>query len=137
MANHPIETLMNTALENIKGMVDVNTIVGDPVETPNGEVIIPISRVSFGFAAGAGEYQMRSNGNGKDKEKEVENVPFGGGSGAGVSLNPVAFLVVGKEQVRLLPVTNNAVIERLINLAPELLHEIKDLIEHRREHDKH
>jgi sporulation protein YtfJ len=137
MANHPIETLMNTALENIKGMVDVNTIVGDPVETPNGEVIIPISRVSFGFAAGAGEYQMRPSGNGKDKEKEFENVPFGGGSGAGVSLNPVAFLVVGKDQVRLLPVTNNAVIERLINLAPELLHEIKDLMEHRRDHDKH
>lgn len=137
MANHPIETLMNTALENIKGMVDVNTIVGDPVETPNGEVIIPISRVSFGFAAGAGEYQMRSNGNGKDKEKEAESVPFGGGSGAGVSLNPVAFLVVGKDQVRLLPVTNNAVAERLINLAPELLHEIKDLLESRRGNEKH
>lgn len=137
MANHPIETLMNSALENIKGMVDVNTIVGDPVETPNGEVIIPISRVSFGFAAGAGEYQMRSNGNGKDKDKETENVPFGGGSGAGVSLNPVAFLVVGKDQVRLLPVTNNAVIERLINLAPELLHEMKDLLENRRSQDKH
>lgn len=137
MANHPIEALMNSALENIKGMVDVNTIVGDPVETPNGEVIIPISRVSFGFAAGAGEYQMRSNGNGKDKDKETENVPFAGGSGAGVSLNPVAFLVVGKDQVRLLPVTNNAVIERLINLAPELLHEIKDLLENRRSQDKH
>lgn len=132
MANHPIETLMNTALENIKGMVDVNTIVGDPVETPNGEVIIPISRVSFGFAAGGGEYMVKTNGNGKEKEEKAEASPFAGGSGAGVSLNPVAFLVVGKDQVRLLPVTNNAVIERLINVAPELLHEIKDMVENRK-----
>lgn len=136
MANHPIETIMNTALENIKGMVDVNTIVGDPVETPNGEVIIPISRVSFGFAAGGGEY-MTKNGNGKgekEKDKETESaiIPLAGGSGAGVSLNPVAFLVVGREQVRLLPVTNNAVVERLINLAPEIIHEIKDVLNDRK-----
>lgn len=136
MANHPIEALMNTALENIKGMVDVNTIVGDPVETPNGEVIIPISRVSFGFAAGGGEYMMKTNGNGKEKEEKAEASPFAGGSGAGVSLNPVAFLVVGKDQVRLLPVTNNAVIERLINVAPELLHEIKDMVENRKKNEK-
>lgn len=148
MANHPIETIMNTALENIKGMVDVNTIVGDPVETPNGEVIIPISRVSFGFAAGGGEY-MTKNGNGKgekEKEKDAEStmIPLAGGSGAGVSLNPVAFLVVGREQVRLLPVTNNAVVERLINLAPEIIHEIKDVLNDRKgvgetekEHGKH
>lgn len=135
MANHPIETIMNTALENIKGMVDVNTIVGDPVETPGGEIIIPVSRVSFGFAAGGGEYTMK-NGNGKDKdkekEKEVEAVPFAGGSGAGVSLNPVAFLVVGREQVRLLPVTNNAVAERLLNMAPDIMREIKDILEDRK-----
>jgi len=130
MSDHPIEGLMNSAMENIKGMVDVNTIVGDPVETPNGEVIIPISRVSFGFAAGGGEY-MKKTGNGNGKEKEVDSAPFAGGSGAGVSLSPVAFLVVGKDQVRLLPVTNNAVIERIINAAPELLHEVKDLLKQR------
>ena len=56
MAEHPIEGLMSSAMENIKEMVDVNTIVGDPVETSNGDVIIPISRVSFGFAAGGGEF---------------------------------------------------------------------------------
>lgn len=128
MANHPIEALMNSAMENIKGMVDVNTIVGDPVETQNGEVIIPVSRVSFGFAAGGGEYMKKMSGNGNSKEKEQSATPFAGGSGAGVSLNPVAFLVVGKDQVRLLPVSNNAVIERLINVAPELLSEIKDML---------
>lgn len=124
MANHPIETLMSSVMENIKGMVDVNTIVGAPVETVNGEVIIPVSKVSFGFAVGGGDYMI----NGHGKNGAPKGSPFAGGSGAGVSLSPVAFLVVGKEQVRLLPVSNNAVIERLINVAPELLHEVKDIM---------
>ncbi|AZR72328.1 sporulation protein YtfJ [Anoxybacter fermentans] len=132
MANHPIEALMSSVMENIKGMVDVNTIVGDPVETVNGEVIIPISRVSFGFAVGGGDYIMKSGSSGKDKESNA--IPFGGGSGAGVSLSPVAFLVVGKEQVRLLPVTNNAVVERLINTAPELIREVKDMLGQKKQH---
>ena len=55
MTNHPIETLMKTAMESIKEMVDVNTVVGDPVETPDGMVIVPVSRVTCGFAAGGGE----------------------------------------------------------------------------------
>ncbi len=129
MGEHPIETLMDTAMSNIKSMVDVNTIVGDPVETPDGSVIIPISKVSFGFAAGGGE--INANGNEKKNGNE-NNKPFAGGSGAGVMLSPMAFLVVSKEQVRLLPVANNAVAERLINVAPELLQQIKKLIEERR-----
>lgn len=130
MVNHPIEGLMNSAMVNIKGMVDVNTIVGDPVETLNGDVIIPISRVTFGFAAGGGEY-MKANGTNSGKDKS-ESSPFAGGSGAGVSLNPVAFLVVGKEQVRLLPVTNNAVLESVLNVAPELMHEVKEILKERK-----
>jgi sporulation protein YtfJ len=128
MSDHPIEALMDTAMENIKGMVDVNTIVGDPVETANGSVIVPISKVSFGFAAGGSEYTVSSS-EGKDNgQQKDQKKPFGGGSGAGVMLQPVAFLVVGEEQVRLLPVTNNAVIERLINVAPELMQEIKSIM---------
>ncbi|NLM97263.1 MAG: sporulation protein YtfJ [Halanaerobiaceae bacterium] len=123
MADHPIEKLMDTAMTNIKSMVDVNTIVGDPVETPDGSVIIPISRVSFGFAAGGGELKFSSNENGG------ENKPFAGGSGAGVMLTPEAFLVVSKDQIRLLPVNNNAVAERLINIAPELLQQIQNILE--------
>ncbi|HHY09928.1 MAG TPA: hypothetical protein GX528_05095, partial [Firmicutes bacterium] len=68
---------METAMESLKTMVDVNTILGDPVETPDGQVILPVSRVSFGFAAGGGEYA------GSAKE---EKHPFGGGSGAGIAL---------------------------------------------------
>lgn len=116
---HPIEGLMQTAMESLKTMVDVNTILGDPVETPDGAVIVPVSRVSFGFAAGGSEF----NGT-KGEEKH----PFGGGSGAGIALNPVAFLVVGKETVRLLPVNQNAIYDRLIDAVPHLLDQIQGMV---------
>ncbi|TDX51976.1 GerW family sporulation protein [Orenia marismortui] len=125
MADHPIETLMSTAMENIKNMVDVNTIVGDPVETKDGSVIIPVSKVNFGFGAGGAEYLLKEESN-KDKEDNKSKGPsFGGGSGAGIMLQPIAFLVVAEGQIRLLPVNNNAIVERLINLAPELLEQLK------------
>jgi len=134
MADHPIEGLMKTAMESIKEMVDVNTIVGDPVETPDGSVIIPISRVACGFAAGGGEFESASGQNG-DQQKDSQGgqdgklggVPFGGGSGAGVSVQPVGFLVVGQGQIRLLPVDGNAVVDRIIDVAPHLLSQIQGM----------
>ncbi|MDK2984655.1 MAG: hypothetical protein PWQ96_297 [Clostridia bacterium] len=127
--NHPIEGLMKTAMENIKEMVDVNTIVGEPVETPDGQVIIPISRVTCGFAAGGGEYMNgEENKDKKDKEnKDGGSRPFGGGSGGGVSVQPVGFLVVGNNSVRLLPVDGSAILDRLIDLAPNLASQIESL----------
>ncbi|MGM0471665.1 MAG: GerW family sporulation protein [Bacillota bacterium] len=123
MADHPIEALMDTTMENIKSMVDVNTIVGDAVETVDGNVIIPVSRVSFGFAAGGSEYVVDDN----EASDESGDKPFGGGSGAGVMLQPIAFLVVGADQVRLLPVDNNTTVDRLINAAPELMKELNSI----------
>ena len=112
MSEHPIQGLMSTAMENIKNMVDVNTIVGDPVTTPDGTVIIPISKVSFGFAAGGSEFAPKS---GKDGL-------FGGGSGGGVSIHPIAFMVVGNGHVRLLPVDSaNRPIDKLVDYVPELV----------------
>src|SRR5690554_7973650 len=98
MSEHPIQGLMKTAMESIKEMVDVNTVIGDAVEAPDGSVIVPVSRVGLGFAAGGSEF-------GDDKEE----LPFGGGSGAGVSVQPVGFLVVGQHSVRLLPVSNSEI----------------------------
>lgn len=123
MSDHPIEGLMKTAMESIKEMVDVNTIVGDPVETPDGSVIIPVSRVACGFAAGGGEYESLEFG----KKENQGPMPFGGGSGAGVSVQPVGFLVVGNGQVRLLPVDGNAVVDRLIDVAPNLINQVQSL----------
>lgn len=117
---HPIEGLMQTAMESIKAMVDVNTILGEPVETPDGSVILPVSRVSFGFAAGGSEYEREGDGR--------DGYPFGGGSGAGISLNPVAFLVVGQGQVRLLPIGDNAIIDRLLDVAPRLIDQVQHMI---------
>lgn len=125
MADHPIQGLMQTAMQNIKEMVDVNTILGDSVETPDGNVIIPISRVSFGFAAGGTEFEETTAGNGKEQSKDK---PFGGGSGAGISLRPVAFLVVGNNQVRLLPVDGGAIFDRLLDYAPQFLDRMSGLM---------
>lgn len=116
---------MKTAMESIKDMVDVNTVVGDPIETPDGHVIVPVSRVSAGFAAGGTEYEPGQGDGGGGSSKSL---PFGGGSGAGVSVQPVGFLVVGKEQVRLLPVDGNAMVDRIIDVAPQVLERIQELL---------
>ena len=123
MSEHPIEALMKTAMESIKEMVDVNTVVGDPVETPDGTVIIPISRLTCGFAAGGGEYV----GDG-GSEQGSGNLPFGGGSGGGISVSPMGFLVVGGGHVRLLPVDgNSAVIDRVIDMAPQIASQFQSI----------
>ena len=143
MANHPIEALMKTTMESIKEMVDVNTIVGDAVETPDGTVIIPISKVSFGFASGGGDYSMekeekekkdngRENGNGEAGEKSSVKFPFAGGAGAGVSVQPVAFMVVGNGQIKLMPVDQRAnMIDNLINMTPDVINKIQAMVNKR------
>ncbi|MCR4442900.1 MAG: GerW family sporulation protein [Peptococcaceae bacterium] len=124
MSDHPIEGLMKTAMESIKEMVDVNTVVGDAVEAPDGTVIIPVSRVACGFAAGGSEFSTGT------EKKEAAGLPFGGGSGAGVSVQPVGFLVVGQGQVRLMPVTgHNAYLERLVEMAPQVIERIQGVID--------
>jgi len=114
-------------MESIKTMVDVNTIVGDAVETPDGTVIIPISKVTFGFAAGGSDFGNIMTP--KEGEKETTSkIPFGGGSGAGVSIQPVAFMVVGQGQIKLLPVTNNSSIDKIIEFVPELIDKINETV---------
>lgn len=120
MGNHPIDGLMSTAMQNIKEMVDVDTIVGAPVEAPDGSVIIPISRVAFGFAAGGSEF-------GK-KENEADAM-FGGGSGGGVSISPVAFMVVGQGQIKLLPIESNATaVDKILDFIPGIIEKVNDKI---------
>ena len=97
---HPIDNMMQTTMESIRGMVDVNTVVGAPVMDQKGTTIIPISKVSFGFVAGGGEYAVED---GKQKPVPTDIFPFAGGTGAGVSVQPVGFLVVTDKQVKMLP----------------------------------
>ncbi|MBS4007963.1 MAG: GerW family sporulation protein [Clostridium sp.] len=129
MQEHPIQGLMKTAMENIKEMVDVNTIIGDPVEAPDGSLIIPVSRVSFGFAAGGSEFESNDEPEKKAKKEEGSVLPFGGGSGGGVTVQPVGFLIVGSSgQVRMLPVDRHAMFERLMDMAPQLISQVQSLI---------
>ena len=115
--NQPINQVMQTALENIKDMIDVNTVVGEAVIAGNGNTVIPVSKVSFGFVAGGGEYGQLPD----------PKQPFAGGSGAGVSLQPVGFLIIGPDGVHMLPAQNLLPWERTIAMIPRLVGDIKAL----------
>ena len=124
MEHHPIEKLMQTTLENIKDMVDVNTVVGEPVAAGSGAVIIPVSKVSFGFVAGGGDYDtqtVRVDSNGTA-------TPFAGGSGAGVSVQPVGFLVVNENGVHMLPAQSTTLMERALNCLPQVIEDVKSML---------
>ena len=115
MEKHPIESLMGTSMESIREMVDVNTVVGDPVKTQDGSTIIPISRVSFGFVAGGGEYA------GGLSHADPDDLPFAGGAGAGVSVQPMGFLVCSPNGVRLLSANCVSPIDRIVEMIPQAL----------------
>lgn len=120
MSEHPIQGIMDSTMQKIKEMVDVNTIVGDPMSTPDGATIIPISKVSFGFVSGGSDLNSK-----QEKAKE----PFAGGSGAGISINPVGFIVIKGEDVRMLQISNNpSSVDKLIDMAPDLIERLKALI---------
>lgn len=122
---HPIENLMMTAMTSLESMVDVNTIVGDMVTSPDGTVIIPVSKVCFGFAAGGSEF----NTNKLNKFSENTKLPFGGGSGAGVNISPVAFLTVKDGQIKLLNVNGTTSVDKLVDIIPDIVNKANTLIE--------
>ncbi|MCI6616758.1 GerW family sporulation protein [Ruminococcus sp.] len=115
---HPIGNLMDTTMNKIKEMIDVNTIVGEPITSPDGTLIIPVSKVSYGFASG-----------GSDLPTKKENKDcFGGGSGAGVTIQPVAFLTVYKGDVKLIPVDKfEGTPDRLVGMIPEVIDKVKEI----------
>ena len=124
MNEHPIEGLMLTAMSSIREMVDVNTIIGEPIETSNNIIIIPISKVGFGFASGGSEFKGETLNEYKkvDKDEQIQySLPFGGGAGAGVNINPIAFLIVEESGVKLLPINHSGAIDRIIDFIPDFL----------------
>ena len=117
---HPIQGLMTTAMQNLKHIIDVNTIIGDPIQSPDGSVILTVSKVSFGFAAGGSEFGKIENNN---------HHPFGGGSGGGVSINPVAFLVVNSEGVKVLHLDKQThILDKIVELAPQAVDKVKEMM---------
>lgn len=127
MQEHPIQGLMNTSMENLKNMVDVNTIIGDPVHTPDGSVILTVSKVGFGFAAGGSEFMKpasRDRGTQFDRE-----MPFGGGSGGGVSITPVAFLVVNSKEIKMIKLDGKTdIIEKVFDAAPGAFEKVSQMV---------
>lgn len=116
---------MQTAMASIKDMVDVNTVIGQPVHAGTDATVIPISRVSFGYVTAGGDLASQDKRNFPPAESDF---PFAGGSGAGVSVQPVGFLVVNGDSVRMLPATCQSVADRMVELIPTVMEDVKQLI---------
>ena len=119
----PLNDLMDTTMDKIRDMVDSNTIIGEPITTPDGVTVIPVSRVSFGFGAGGGDYG------------KTDTAHFGGGAGAGVKVDPVAFLVIKDGQTRMVPVAvpATATMDRVLEMAPQLIDRVEGFVNKKKE----
>ncbi len=125
---HPIENIMKTTMEQLKEMVDVNTIVGDPVMTGSDTVIIPVSRVCLGFLSGGGEYGPTKTSRRDQGEQEEGRFPFAGTSIGGLNLTPMAFLAITDGVVHVLPANYSCTLDRIIEMVPETIREVDRLI---------
>mgnify|MGYP000240612113 CR=1 FL=1 len=114
--NHPLSDMMTNSMSKIRDMIDVNTVVGDPITTPGGVTIIPVTKVSIGYASGGSDFTTKNTPANRDN-------PFGGGAGGSVKITPIAFLVIRDGNVRMLPVAEPAStsMDRLIEQLPDLL----------------
>ncbi|MBQ9679437.1 MAG: GerW family sporulation protein [Ruminococcus sp.] len=119
MSEHPINSLLDTSLKKIKELIDVNTIIGDPITTPDGTTIIPVSKVTYGFASG-----------GSDLPTKKDNRDcFGGGSGAGVTIQPIGFLSISKGNVKFIPIEKyDGAADRIVGMIPEAFDKISSFI---------
>ena len=127
MAEHGVNGLMAETMEKIRSMVDVNTIIGDPIVTHDGTTLIPISKVTFGFGSGGSDFKPRNS-------SDSAPLCFGGGGGAGVSISPVAFLIVSEGNARILPANMPAdnSTDRLIEMIPDAVNGIQNFVSNRR-----
>ena len=123
----PLSDLMNATMDKVRQMADTNTIVGQPISTPDGVTLIPISKVSVAFGGGGGDY-------GKSQSKDN----FGGGSGAGVKIYPVAFLVIKDGVTRVLPVAvpPASTVDRVIDMVPDLMDKVEKYFDKKKEKDE-
>lgn len=116
MAENNIKGIMDTTMDKLRTLVDADTIIGTPIVSGN-LTLIPVSKVSFGMATGGSDFPSKN-----------QNGLFGGGGGAGVSINPIAFIVINGDYVKMLPINNDStVIDKAISLAPELLDKVKSI----------
>ncbi|MBQ1473944.1 MAG: GerW family sporulation protein [Ruminococcus sp.] len=119
MSEHPINSIMDTSLKKIKELIDVNSIIGDPITAPDGTTIIPISKVTYGFASGGSDLPTKKD------SKDC----FGGGAGAGVTIQPVGFLSISKGNVKFIPIEKyDGAADRIVGMIPEAFDKISSFI---------
>ena len=124
MSETQLNGVMNTTMAKIKEMIDVDTIIGKPIETAGGVTIIPVSKVSCGYASGGSDFQS----------KKVDKTNFGGGAGAGVTLNPIGFLVISGEKVKLLQMQPaDTTVDHIVNTVPDVIDQISSLVGKKKE----
>ena len=126
--HHPISDLMTETMSKIKEMVDVNTIIGNPIVAADGTTVIPVSKVSFGFGAGGSEFSSKHAAAGSP-------LAFGGGSGAGVTVSPVCFLVISKDgSANILGINAQAsdTVDRLVEMIPSAINKVTSFVEGRK-----
>ena len=121
--NHPLNEMMTSSMAKIKDMIDVNTVIGDPIITPDGVTLIPITKVSVGYGGGGSDFVTKNYPANRDNA-------FGGGAGAGVTITPMAFVVIRGESVRMLPVAEPASssVDRIVELVPDILDRVEDML---------
>lgn len=126
MSEHPIQGLMDVTLEKIRSMIDANTVIGSPINMADGTMVIPVSKISFGFASGGSDFPSKT-------PREL----FGGGGGAGMSITPIAFLIVQKENVRLIQLSDTSNnVDRAIGMMPEMVDKISGLFSKKKTEDE-
>ncbi len=122
MNEHPIQGMAESIMDNINQMVDVNTIVGEPIITPSGVTVIPISKVTVGFGLAGGDFKPNT-------AEEKKNVPFGGGGGGALSITPIAFLTVSGENVKLITIDRNETsVDKALAMAPEMVDKVASTV---------
>lgn len=121
-----LPNMLETTIQKIRELVDVNSVIGQPITTPDGVTIIPVSKVSVGFGGGGSDYVSRN-------VNKLDNHPFGGGAGGGIKVTPIAFLIVKEGSVRMLPVAApaNTTTDRLVEQIPDTLDKIVSFIDSR------
>ena len=122
MDKNPIGELMQNTMENVRSILKVDTVVGDPIHTPDGIMLVPISKISVGFGGGGVEFNQK---------KAAENRPYGGGNATGVKIEPIGFLVIKDGVVRMINVTPpaNTTVDRIIDLVPQVMDRVDAFID--------
>ena len=128
MSEHPINNLMSTVMENIKGMIDVDTVIGEPISIDPIRTVIPFSKVSFGFISGGGELCDNVLNKSTPLTNDCDPLNFIGGASSGVSIKPLGFIVSDEAGIKLLSAEYSSYADRIIDSIPRLIEEIKNIV---------